>query len=122
MAISIIEGYRLPYVLLEQVQFKNSQIGLWGGGSELSSQKNPGLSKKEIISSINAYCEKNRNKSMLEELMKVAEYFYKVHDVKEYATLKDIDYDKIFSILTILRCDDEKMMRRIHCLLSNLVN
>lgn len=35
LAISIIEGYRLPYVLLEQVQFKNSQIGLWGGGSEL---------------------------------------------------------------------------------------
>ena len=34
LAISIIEGYRLPYVLLEQVQFKNSQIGLWGG-SEL---------------------------------------------------------------------------------------
>lgn len=31
LAISIIEGYRLPYVLLEQVQFKNSQIGLWGG-------------------------------------------------------------------------------------------
>ena len=31
LAISIIEGYHLPYVLLEQVQFKNSQIGLWGG-------------------------------------------------------------------------------------------
>lgn len=86
------------------------------------SKRTPALSKKEIISSINAYCEKNRNKSMLEKLMKVAEYFYKVHDVKEYATLKDIDYSKTFSILAILRCDDEKTMRRIHCLLSNLVN
>lgn len=30
-AVSIIGEYQLPYVLLEQVQFKNSQLGLWGG-------------------------------------------------------------------------------------------
>ena len=29
LAVSIIEGYQLPYVLLEQVQFKNSQLGLF---------------------------------------------------------------------------------------------
>lgn len=29
-AVSIIGEYQLPYVLLEQVQFKNSQLGLWG--------------------------------------------------------------------------------------------
>lgn len=34
-AVSIIGEYQLPYVLLEQVQFKNSQLGLWGGGSAL---------------------------------------------------------------------------------------
>ena len=85
------------------------------------SKRTPALTKKEIISSINVYCEKNRNKIMLKELMKVAEYFYKIYDGKEYATLEDIDYSKIFSILAILRCDDEKTMRRIHCLLSNLV-
>lgn len=83
------------------------------------SKKVPTLNKKEIISSINAYCEKNTNKIILRELMKVAEYFYKVYDGKEYATLREIDYDKIFSILAILKCDDEKMMRRIHCLLGN---
>lgn len=83
------------------------------------SKKAPTLNKKEIISSINAYCEKNTNKIILRELMKVAEYFYKVYDGKEYATLREIDYDKIFSILAILKCDDEKMMRRIHCLLGN---
>lgn len=32
-AVSIIGEYQLPYVLLEQVQFKNSQIGLWGGST-----------------------------------------------------------------------------------------
>ena len=83
------------------------------------SKKAPTLNKKEIISSINACCEKNTNKIILRELMKVAEYFYKVYDGKEYATLKEIDYDKIFSILAILKCDDEKMMKRIHCLLGN---
>jgi hypothetical protein len=83
------------------------------------SKKAPTLNKKEIISSINAYCEKNTNKIILRELMKVAEYFYKVYDGKEYATLKEIDYDKIFSILAILKCDNEKMMKRIHCLLGN---
>ena len=83
------------------------------------SKKARTLNKKEIISSINAYCEKNTNKIILRELMKVAEYFYKVYDGKEYATLREIDYDKIFSILAILKCDDEKMMRRIHCLLGN---
>jgi phage anti-repressor protein len=30
-AVSIIGEYQLPYVLLEQVQLKNSQLGLWGG-------------------------------------------------------------------------------------------
>ena len=30
-AVSIIGEYQLPYVLLEQVQFKNSQLGIWGG-------------------------------------------------------------------------------------------
>ena len=84
------------------------------------SKRTPTLNKKEIISSINAYCEKNTNKIMLGELMKVAEYFYKVYDRKEYATLKDIDYNKIFSILAILKCDDEKTMSHIHCLISNL--
>lgn len=84
------------------------------------SKRTPALSKKEIVSSINTYCEKNRNKIMLKELMKVAEYFYKIYDGKEYATLKDIDYSKIFSILAISRCDDEKAMKRIHCLISNL--
>lgn len=34
-AVSIIGEYQLPYVLLEQVQLKNSQLGLWGGGSTL---------------------------------------------------------------------------------------
>lgn len=29
-AVSIIGEYQLPYVLLEQVQLKNSQLGLWG--------------------------------------------------------------------------------------------
>lgn len=32
-AVSIIGEYQLPYVLLEQVQFKNSQLGLWGGSA-----------------------------------------------------------------------------------------
>ena len=32
-AVSIIGEYQLPYVLLEQVQLKNSQLGLWGGST-----------------------------------------------------------------------------------------
>lgn len=30
-AVKLIDGYQLPYVLLEQVQLKNAQYGLWGG-------------------------------------------------------------------------------------------
>lgn len=33
-AIKLIQEYQLPYVLFEQVQMKNAQFGLWGGGSE----------------------------------------------------------------------------------------
>ena len=31
MAIEMITGYQLPYVLADQVQFKNAQGNLWGG-------------------------------------------------------------------------------------------
>ena len=31
IAVGLIKEYQLPYVLLEQVQTKNAQFGLWGG-------------------------------------------------------------------------------------------
>ena len=31
MAVEIISGYQLPYVLADQVQYRNAQGNLWGG-------------------------------------------------------------------------------------------
>lgn len=31
MAVEIISGYQLPYVLADQVQYRNAQENLWGG-------------------------------------------------------------------------------------------
>ena len=35
LAVSIIDGYQMPFGLMDMVRYKNAQLGLWGGGSTL---------------------------------------------------------------------------------------
>jgi phage anti-repressor protein len=117
-AVSIIGEYQLPYVLLEQVQLKNSQLGLWGGGKHIMSKRAPKLKRKEILSTINTYCEKNNNDFVLVYLMKAAELFYKMYDNEDYASLTDLDWDKALALLDLIQCNDEKKVHNIKVILG----
>lgn len=86
------------------------------------SKRTPALSKKEIISSINAYCEKNNNDLVLDYLMKVAELFYKMYDSEDYASLTDLDWDKGLALLDLIQCNDKKKVHNIKVILSCMVN
>lgn len=67
------------------------------------SKRAPRLKKKEILSAINTYCEKNNNDLVLGYLMKVAELFYKMHDSEDYASLTDLDWDRGLAPYTVQR-------------------
>lgn len=56
------------------------------------------LSRKAIIENTVSYCEKNKNKLALEQLMKISELFCRVYD-EESKDLPDMDIDRILTIL-----------------------
>ena len=82
------------------------------------SKKAPNLERKEILSAINTYCEKNGNDYVLGYLMQAAELLYKMYDEKEYVSLTDIDWDRGSALLKLMQCNDERKVHNIKAILS----
>ena len=82
------------------------------------SKRAPKLKRKEILRTINTYCEKNNNDFVLVYLMKAAELFYKMYDNEDYASLTDLDWDKALALLDLIQCNDEKKVHNIKVILG----
>ena len=78
------------------------------------------LSKKAMIENTVSYCEKNKNKFALEQLMNMSELFYKIYSGKD-ESVQDTDLDKALTIFAVLRCDDERKLRNIHLIAKTIV-
>lgn len=78
------------------------------------------LSRKAIIENTVSYCEKNKNKLALEQLMKISELFCVMYN-EENTDLPDTDIYRALTILAVLRCDDERKLRNIHSITKAIV-
>jgi hypothetical protein len=79
------------------------------------------LSRKTIIENTVSYCEKNKNKFALEQLMNISELFCRVYG-KEDKGLPDTDIDRTLTILAVLRCKDERALSNIHLIVKQIVD
>lgn len=88
----------------------------------MSKSKEKRLNRKEMISTINTYCEKTGNKETLKCLMKVSELFYKMQSDQDEEVPEDIDIDLALLLFRLLDCRNENVIRRIYLIAKTMTS
>ena len=88
----------------------------------MSRPKEMPLDRKEILNTINIYCEKNNNEITLNCVKKAAELLYRMHTENDDEILEDPEWDLASMLLRLLTCKDERKIHLVSVMFKTMTN